>query len=186
MAQDSKIEWTHHTLFPKAFPSLRPAGVPDAIGLEVLQFVAGVAKRYSIGDIEPKLRVISKWFYVVCPQIPTFVTSAFLAGVTVSLKDRVSPCFIFGFTPIVFCTLCCSMFIVVMVGTSRSALAGNCANAILRFFGVRLAKSVFIAFTRNTHLFPRFFGHLFALHWRNKSKTSNNPSRFQFFTFCHP
>ena len=78
MGRDSKIEWTHHTFNPWS-------------RLAVLQFVARLAERNAVRDVESQFGVFGKGLDVMGVEIPAASIAAPLAGKVVTAEHIEAP-----------------------------------------------------------------------------------------------
>lgn len=93
--------------------------VANAVWLEVLEFMAGVALRHPIGNIKSKLGVRRKREFVMSAKIATPFVAAFSASEVITCKNGKTPLLVSNSPTVVECPLRAAMRECVMRRTAR-------------------------------------------------------------------
>lgn len=150
MAENSAIQWTNH-LLPKPFSALQSSLIADTVGLEMFQFVTGMAKGFAVGNLKSKFGVIGKGLYMMGAKITTAIISAILASVIVSGKNGFAPILILGFAAVAFAPLCQAALVCGVLFASRGAFSCNSADFSAGFRGVLFAQTLLISLSGRAH-----------------------------------
>jgi hypothetical protein len=193
MGENSKIQWTDHTaaLLPEPFAALEFPGIPDAIRLEVLKFVARVAERHPVGNLIPKIGVRRERFDVVRPQITTAAIAAFGAAKGVPRENSKPPNKVFRSSAVVFAALGCSTLPCVVIFSARRSFQRHLRDALFRLSRVLLANPVaWPGLGRRAHFSASRIRHLLSLKRRNEGLSPPYPSEPHLFlgffgVLCH-
>lgn len=182
MAENSKIEWTHHTI-----RSLHWGEEVQAVNVE--HMVASLAERHAIPSIDSSAGMIRERQDVVDLQVPPTIITAMHAHETIPRHAIIPPALI-----------CIGRARTVSlnapaVDKARRILAAwgflSCFGADLcsRFLGVLRAKPVTrTGFCCRTHLGAAFIGHGLSLHRRDEGFTALFPRLLHNFAagqLCH-
>lgn len=172
MAETTEIEWARSTLFPQPLSAFQFTNIANTVLLIMFKLVASMAESDAVAYIKTKFWMLSERLDVMGAQIPAFIITAFLTGVIVPNKDRVSPIFVFNPASVVKCSLGFAMFISIMARATHQLF--RCADARTDFFLLRSgsrqsASRVGSSFLCLTHFALRLFGVGFSLESRNPS-----------------
>lgn len=130
--------------FPETFASLELPGIARAVRHEVFEFMAWVAERDTVLDIEAQRREIGERLDVMRAKIAAFVIAAFRAGKAVSFKNRLSPYPVFRTAAVILVPFLCTILPRVVVGTTRRPFSRKSTYSGFGFWGVFGANSAFI------------------------------------------
>lgn len=188
---NSKIAWTDHTfnpwLFPQSLTTPQLASIPDTVWLEMLKFVACMAKGKPIFHYKAQIFVRGKWHDMVGSKVPTLRVFAFLTGIFVAGKNSITPNVILCFATVIKQPLFGSIFPSIMSLSARGSLLGYLANLTAGFLRVLRASPITAPqLGRRAHFRARFNTHLLSLHRGHEVRPTENPSGLQFLTFVHP
>lgn len=155
MGENSKIEWTDHTLARHCV--FLAAALRLRNWLQVNFLVAVLAKGNPVAEFITKFWEFSESLDVMRLQIATALIAAMLAGVGVAGKNSSAPFGVFNRSALAQVSLMLAVGISVMIFTAWRSLACDLAYSRFRLGCVRLPRAIRSSqFCRYAHLKLRF------------------------------
>lgn len=156
MAENSHISWTDNTSVERV-AAFRLSQIANAVRLVVFQFVAVVAQRQSVANIESQLRVGGEWLQVMRTKISAAFVTTLLTGEFVASENRKSPLLVFDGPAVAAVSLAHSMREGVVLRSAWCSLASYSGDSLTGLFRVLHAKAIAsTSLSRKTHLEARF------------------------------
>lgn len=168
MAENSRIEWTHHT----SSGGLRISPEIDIVS----KFVAPNTKSDAVPGIEPEISVCRKVADVVGVKVPAFVVATMGTRETVPTHHVVAPPFEVGGEAQPSTLNALPVDVAGGVFAAQCSLSRGGTDLGSNFIRVRLPQTVtWSRFCRRTHLCAALARHFLSLHRRDKSRTTFLP-----------
>lgn len=179
MAENSEIEWTHHTFNPSCL--LHRGEKLQAEGVH--QPMTGIAERDPVRSVGAPAWVICKRKYVVDMEVPTLVVTAVTTRKSVSNHAVISPPFVLVGKTNTAALNALSVNIAWRILSARSSLSGTLANFGSGFCGMSFPKPIaWPCLSGFAHFRATFGAHFLPLHRGDKCRLSLLPAFFGCFT----
>jgi hypothetical protein len=175
MGEKTGITWTD-SLLPKMLAAFQLSLIADAIGFEMPNFMAVVAKSDTVGNIITQFGMTSKRLDVMSTKISAFIITTILTSEIVACKNGGTPNGILGLSTIIKRALRAPVREIVSHCAAWGSRSGGGADLQFSFGSMQFAKSGFQALMAFALLAPRFFRMDFAFERRYPTF-----GRFSFF-----
>ena len=174
MAENSGIEWTHHTLLD---------GGPERQAEGVNKPMAVFAERDAVGQIGPHVGMFCKLSNMMRVEVAAAIVSTMTTGEAVAKHHIKAPTLVFVSQPLASSFDAATIDVSRGIRPTRSNLPNRGADLRACFGGVLLADPVARPrFGRSTHLGATFGRHRLPLHRGSEGRAARCPRLFHNFT----